>query len=209
MGIVIKSIIDNNDHVIIPTPGYVGYDPLISLENGKVVELDVTETNNIITVESLNKAYNSNVKCLIITNPNNPTGKLYTIEEMTIIKDFVLDKDILLIADEIYSDIVFEQDFVSFSTFKELKNNLVLLNGFSKSHAMTGFRIGYVISNLELINHFVKVHQYNVTSTSTISQYAALEAIDFTYQSMIDDLSIKRDLVLNKLDLINIAAPSI
>ena len=200
LGIVLKSIIDEGDEVIIPTPGYVGYLPLITLEKGIVKTINTIKDDHKITKESLLKAYSKHTKALIITNPNNPTGNVLSLPEMELIKDFVLEKDIVLISDEIYSSIVFEKEFYSFSKYPELKTNLVILNGFSKSHAMTGFRIGYVVSNIEMINHFVKVHQYNVTSTSTISQYAALEAIDVQYDSMVKSLSHKRNLVLQSLD---------
>lgn len=197
LGIVLKSIIEENDEVIIPTPGYVGYKPLITLEKGKVVELDTTISEFKITKLALESCYSTKTKCIIITSPNNPTGSVLDENEIKIIREFVLEKDILLISDEIYSDIIFIQEIDSFNTYSDLKNNLVILNGFSKSHAMTGFRIGYVISSLQLINQFVKVHQYNVTSTSTISQYAALEAIDNQYVTMLEDLASKRQLVLD------------
>lgn len=204
LSIVLKSIISEGDEVIIPTPGYVGYAPLITLEKGIVKEIDTTISNFKITRESLINAYTNNTKAMIITSPNNPTGSVLSDEEMDIIKDFVLEKDILLISDEIYSEIVFEKEHKSFGSFKELKNNLVVLNGFSKSHAMTGYRIGYVLSDIELINEFVKVHQYSVTSTSTISQYAALEAIKGEYKDVVEILSKRRSYVLNQLNEIGL-----
>ncbi|MEC9485300.1 MAG: aminotransferase class I/II-fold pyridoxal phosphate-dependent enzyme [Candidatus Izemoplasma sp.] len=204
LAIVLKSIVDDGDEVIIPTPGYVGYAPLIHLEGGKVVEVDTTQTNHTITKEALEKAYTDKTKALLVTSPNNPTGHVLSTEEMAIVTQFVTDYDLLLISDEIYQDISFEQSR-TFRDVVSLKDRLVVLGGFSKSHAMTGFRIGYIISHQTLIKAFLKVHQYTVTSTSTISQYAALEAIDFTYDDMIDSLKHRRDYVIKKLETLGIS----
>ncbi len=204
LSIIIKSIIEKDDEVIIPAPGYVGYEPLITLENGKVVLVDTVKSDFRITKESLEDAYTSKTKCLIITNPNNPTGHVLDNEEIDAIKDFVLRKDILLISDEIYSDIVFQGNFSSFIQFNELKNNLVVLNGFSKSHAMTGYRIGYLIANDSLTQEFLKVHQYNVTCASRISQIAALDAVRFTFHKMIRTLERRREFCMLKLGALGI-----
>lgn len=200
LSIVLQSIIEEGDEVIIPTPAYVGYKPLITLQKGLVVELDTTRSNYQITRELLDTAYSSKSKCMIITSPNNPTGYVLTKEEMKVITDFVLEKDLLLISDEIYSDIIFTKAIDDFASDIRLKNNLVVLKGFSKSHAMTGFRIGYLISSLPLISAFVKLHQYSVTSTSTISQYAALKAIEKPYEFMLSSLQERRQKVLDRFD---------
>ena len=200
LGIIIKSIISERDEVIIPTPGYVGYEPLIKLEGGIVKELDTVKNNFLITKESLYKAYTPKTKCIIITNPNNPTGHLLSDEEMDIIKDFVLEKDILLISDEIYSDIVFEGTFSSFTKYHDLSERVVILNGYSKSHSMTGFRIGYLIAPQDLTSEFLKVHQYSVTCAPITSQHAALDALKFTYKKMLRTLASRREFCMLKLE---------
>jgi len=198
LSIIIKSIIEPNNEVIIPSPGYVGYEPLIALEGGKVSLLDTTKSDFRITREGLEKAYNNNVKALIITNPNNPTGTVLSPNEMSLIGAFVLEKDILLIADEIYADTL--HNFISFGSYLELKNNLILLNGFSKSHAMTGFRVGYLAASKELVDQFIKVHQYSVTSAPSISQFAALAAVKEKYAKLPEELSNRRDYLIEKLE---------
>ncbi len=203
LAIVLKSVVDQDDEIIIPTPGYVGYEPLIHLEGGKVREIDTTKTNNCITKDALEDAYSERTKALLVTSPNNPTGHVLSTEEMAVITQFVTDHDILLVADEIYHDITFELS-QSFRDVASLKNRSVILGGYSKSHAMTGFRIGYVIASTELIKGFLKVHQYTVTSTSTISQYAALEAEEFTYSDMVETLKTRRDYVTDTLDHLGI-----
>jgi len=142
ISIIIKSIISPNDEIMIPTPGYVGYEPLVLLEGGSVSYVNTTASSFQITLESLEKAYSAKTKALLVTNPNNPTGYVLTEDEMDIIVDFVKAKDILLISDEIYEDTASKKDYKSFSKYTNLKKNLIILNGFSKSHAMTGFRIG-------------------------------------------------------------------
>lgn len=197
---VIKSVISKEDEVIIPTPGYVGYKPLILLEGGTVKEVDVLKTNFNITKESLENAYTTKTKAMIVTNPNNPTGKILSDDEMNIIKDFVLEKDILLLSDEIYSEIDFDFKFKSFTDFEELKENLICLNGFSKSHAMTGLRVGYILGDIEVINNLLKTHQYSVTSAASISQYAALEAMNVNSTFITKTLKKRRDFLIQKLD---------
>ncbi len=193
--IVLRSIIDKGDEVIIPTPAYPGYKPLIDLEGGVVRTVDSMN----IKRKTLEKAYTEHTKLMIITNPNNPTGYVYSEEEMEVIKQFVLDKDILLISDEIYNEINFAPYNSSFTKFKDLKQNLIVISGFSKSHAMTGYRIGYLISDESLVKHFLKVHQYSVTCATSISQYAAVEATKTKYKIMVSTLKERRDIVIKKL----------
>ena len=204
ISIIIKSIISPNDEIMIPTPGYVGYEPLVLLEGGSVSYVNTTASSFQITLESLEKAYSAKTKALLVTNPNNPTGYVLTEDEMDIIVDFVKAKDILLISDEIYEDTASKKDYKSFSKYTNLKKNLIILNGFSKSHAMTGFRIGYLLADLSLTKHFVKVHQYSVTSATTISQYAALEAIMTPFENLSNILKERRDYLLTRLEQMGI-----
>ncbi len=200
ISIVIKSVINPGDEIIIPTPGYVGYEPLVKIEKGIVKEVDLTKSNFRITTEDLENAYSKNTKAILITNPNNPTGIVLTDEEMDIIRDFVLAKDILLIADEVYSEIVFDAQFKSFSSYPELKENMVVLDGFSKSHAMTGFRIGYVLGDQLMIKQLLKTHQYSVTSATSLSQYAALAARDEDSKVLVAELRQRRDYLCQELE---------
>lgn len=200
--ITLSSIIDKDDEVIIITPSYVGYKPLIDIYHGKTVLFD--SLHETITKENLQKLVTSKTKAIITTSPNNPTGYVLTKTEMDEISSFVLENDILLISDEIYSTITFDT-YHSFSEYKELKKNLIILDGFSKSHAMTGFRIGYVVGDESIVKHLVKVHQYSVTSTSTISQFAALEAVKTDNKDMVNELEERRNIVLRKLDSLGIS----
>jgi aspartate/methionine/tyrosine aminotransferase len=197
---VIKSVVCPKDEVIIPTPGYVGYAPLIKIEDGVVKEIDLTKSSFTISKAQLEEAYSDNTKMLIITNPNNPTGKILSKEEMDIIKDFVLEKDIFLLVDEVYSEIDFYNTFMSFSIYPELKEHMVILDGFSKSHAMTGFRIGYIVGDLLTIKELLKTHQYSVTSATSISQYAALAAHDDDSKVLLEILTKRRTFLCQALE---------
>jgi aminotransferase len=196
---IIKSVIGPGDEVIIPTPGYVGYKPLVTIEQGIVREVDISRTNFILTKEALEDAYTTNTKAMLLSNPNNPTGKIYSLDEMAIVKDFVLTHDILLIADEVYSEIDFYGKFQSFSVYPELMENLLILDGFSKSHAMAGFRIGYIVGEGLMIKELLKTHQYSVTSATSLSQYAALAAREEDSKEIVAQLLIRKDYITSRL----------
>ena len=175
---VLKTILAKDDEVIIPTPAYVGYEPLITISEAKTKFVDLEENNFVLTKEILEKNITDKTKLIILTYPNNPSGITLEEEEMVKIVKFLKDKNIYLISDEIYAAITFEK-FTSFAKFSdELKEQLIIINGFSKSHSMTGYRIGYIITNPDLQLQVKKVSQYNVTSTSTLSQYGAIAALD-------------------------------
>ena len=170
---VLKTILAKDDEVIIPTPAYVGYEPLITISEAKTKFVDLEENNFVLTKEILEKNISDKTKLIILTYPNNPSGITLAEEEMVKIVKFLKDKNIYLISDEIYAAITFEK-FTSF----ELKEQLIIINGFSKSHSMTGYRLGYIIADEKLQNQVKKVSQYNVTSASTLSQYGAIAALD-------------------------------
>ena len=175
---VLKTILAKDDEVIIPTPAYVGYEPLITISEAKTKFVDLEENNFVLTKEILEKNITDKTKLIILTYPNNPSGITLAEEEMVKIVKFLKDKNIYLISDEIYAAITFEK-FTSFAKFSdELKEQLIIINGFSKSHSMTGYRLGYIIADEKLQNQVKKVSQYNVTSASTLSQYGAIAALD-------------------------------
>ena len=175
---VLKTILAKDDEVIIPTPAYVGYEPLITISEAKTKFVDLEENNFVLTKEILEENITDKTKLIILTYPNNPSGITLEEEEMVKIVKFLKDKNIYLISDEIYAAITFEK-FTSFAKFSdELKEQLIIINGFSKSHSMTGYRLGYIIADEKLQNQVKKVSQYNVTSASTLSQYGAIAALD-------------------------------
>jgi len=175
---IMKTVIAAGDEILIPTPAYVGYGSLIKLSGGIQKYIDLKENDFKLTKEILEKYITSKTKLIILTNPNNPSGTTLNEEEMEKIVKFLKDREIYLLSDEIYASIVFEK-YTSFAKYsEELKKQLIIVSGFSKSHSMTGYRIGYIITNPELQLQTKKVSQYNVTSTSTLSQYGALTALE-------------------------------
>ncbi len=175
---VMKGILKEGDEVLLPTPSYAGYDPLIKMMCGIPVYIDLKENNFILTTEILEKYVTEKTKLIILTYPNNPSGAILHEGEMKKISDYIKDKEIYLISDEIYASIVFGE-YTSFASFqKDIDKQLIIISGFSKSHSMTGYRVGYIITSKELQQEIKKVSQYNVTSASTLSQYGALTALE-------------------------------
>ncbi len=175
---ILKTVLAKGDEVIIPTPAYVGYEPLIKFSEAKTIFLDLKENDFILTREILEKNINEKTKMIIFTYPNNPSGITLPEKEIEKIVKFLKDKDIYVLSDEIYASIAFEK-FTSFAKYyEELKNQLIIINGFSKSHSMTGYRLGYIIANEALLSQVKKISQYSVTSASTLSQYGAIAALD-------------------------------
>lgn len=172
------AVLDEGDEVLIPTPAYVGYEPLIKFYKAKPKFIDLKDNDFNLTAEILEKNITDKTKLIILTYPNNPSGMILDENEMKKIVDLLKNKEIYLISDEIYASISFEK-YVSFAKYyNELKKQLIIINGFSKSHCMTGYRVGYAIANEETQIQIKKVSQFKMTSTSTLSQYVAITALD-------------------------------
>mgnify|MGYP000946806307 FL=1 len=175
----LKTILAKGDEVLIPTPAYVGYEPLITISRAKTIFMDLEENNFILTEKILEKYVTEKTKLIILTYPNNPSGITLPEEEMIKIVEFLKNKEIYLLSDEIYAQIAFEK-FTSFAKYSDiLKEQLIVVNGFSKSHSMTGYRLGYTIASENLQSQVKKISQYTVTSASTLSQYGAIAALDY------------------------------
>ena len=175
----LKTILAKGDEVLIPTPAYVGYEPLITVSQAKTIFMDLEENNFVLTEKILEKYVTEKTKLIILTYPNNPSGITLPEEEMIKIVEFLKDKEIYLLSDEIYAQIAFEK-FTSFAKYSNiLKEQLIVVNGFSKSHSMTGYRLGYTIASENLQSQVKKISQYTVTSASTLSQYGAIAALDY------------------------------
>ncbi|MDL4842166.1 aminotransferase A [Aquibacillus rhizosphaerae] len=175
--ITLRTILNPGDEVILPGPVYPGYEPLIKLAGGTPVFVDTRGNNFKLTSDLIKKHITKRTKCVILPYPSNPTGVTLTKPELQAIAEELETKQVFILADEIYSELVYEQDHVSIGTFSEIRDKTIIINGLSKSHSMTGWRIGFLLSPSWLSKHILKVHQYNVSCASSISQYAALEAL--------------------------------
>lgn len=172
----IKTVILPGDEVITPLPVYPGYEPLIILAGAKLIKVDTSEDNYELTVETLKRYVNEKTKAIILNYPSNPSGVVISEKNRDEILKFVKENNLYIISDEVYSEILFEGKHNSFLQ-NNFRDNVILVNGFSKSHSLTGWRIGYVISSKKIRDYLIKVHQYTVTSASIISQKGALIAL--------------------------------
>ena len=172
----VRTIIQEGDEVIIPLPAYPGYEPLITLAGAKVIKVDTSKDNYELTVDSLKSYVTSKTRAIIVNYPSNPSGVIISKKNRDEILKFAKENDIYIISDEVYSVILFESEYNSF-LMDGYRENVIVLNGFSKSHSMTGWRVGYLVASKELRKQLLKVHQYSVTSTSIISQMAGVVAL--------------------------------
>ncbi|MBC1698283.1 aminotransferase class I/II-fold pyridoxal phosphate-dependent enzyme [Listeria welshimeri] len=175
ISVALQTILEPDDEVILPDPIYPGYEPLITLNKARPIKIDTTETNFKLTPEQLRAYITPKTKALIIPYPSNPTGVSLTKEELLALAAVLKETGIFVIADEIYSELTYHQEHVSIAPM--LRDQTIVINGLSKSHAMIGWRIGFILAPENLTKEMLKIHQYSVTCASSISQKAALEAI--------------------------------
>ncbi|MGP4108823.1 aminotransferase A [Virgibacillus sp. L01] len=200
--ITFRTILSQGDEVILPAPIYPGYEPLIKLAGADVVYADTTNDDFKLTKDNLDKHITSKTKCVVLPYPSNPTGASFTKNELQELVSILQHKNIFILADEIYSELVYDRKHTSIAAFNEVKDRTIVINGVSKSHAMTGFRIGYTLAPEWLTKHMLKVHQYNVSCATSISQYAALEALTNGLDDpakMRNEYKKRRDYVYNRL----------
>ena len=182
--LAIRAICAPGDEVLYHEPCFVSYGPTIRLAHAEpVVVATRAEDDFRLTVEALEKKVTPRTKALLLNFPCNPTGATLTSEDMQAILEFVERYDLILLADEVYSELNYEVDLekplVSFTSFPKYRDRVILLNGFSKSWAMTGYRLGYACGPADIIDAMMKIHQYGIMSAPTLSQAAGVEAMDF------------------------------
>jgi aminotransferase len=175
--VAFRTILEEGSEVILPAPIYPGYEPIIRLCGAKPVFIDVRETGFRLTAEALKAAITEKTRCVVLPYPSNPTGVTLSKEELQKIANVLEKKEIFVLSDEIYSELVYEGAHTSIAQIPSLKDKTIVINGLSKSHSMTGWRIGFLFAPAYIAKEMLKVHQYNVTCASSISQYAAIEAL--------------------------------
>ena len=174
----LRTIINAGDEVIIPQPSYVSYEPCAVLAGATPVIINLKAENEFrLTAEELEEAITHKTKILILPYPNNPTGAIMGREDLEKIAKVVIEKDILVMSDEIYSALTYKGEHVSIAGIEGMKERTILINGFSKAYAMTGWRLGYACGPKEIINQMTKIHQFAIMCAPTVSQYAAVEAL--------------------------------
>lgn len=176
--IALRAMLDPGDEVLIPQPSYVSYLPCTVLADGVPVVIPLQHENEFkLTKEELEAAITPKTKVLIMPFPNNPTGSIMTEEDLQPIAEAVKEHDLFVISDEIYSELSYKGKHVSIASLPGMKERTILINGFSKGFAMTGWRLGYACGPKEIIDQMVKIHQYAIMCAPTNSQYAAVEAL--------------------------------
>ena len=176
--IAIRAMLDKGDEVLIPQPSYVSYLPCTVLADGVPVIIPLQRKNEFkLTVEELENAVTEKTKILVLPFPNNPTGSIMTREDLEPIAKFVVEHDLFVLSDEIYSELSYKGEHVSIASFPGMKERTILINGFSKGFAMTGWRLGYACGPKKIIEQMIKIHQYAIMCAPTNSQYAAVEAL--------------------------------
>ncbi|MFT9367381.1 aminotransferase A [Paenibacillus polymyxa] len=177
LDITLRTILSPGDEVVLPVPIYPGYEPLIRLSGGIPVLADTRDSGFKLTAEVLEPYLTERTKAVILGYPSNPTGRVMSHQELEAVADLLKERDLFIISDEIYSELIYDTPHVSIAALPGMRERTIVINGLSKSHSMTGWRIGFTLAPAEITQHMVKVHQYNVTCASSISQYAALEAL--------------------------------
>lgn len=172
-----RTILCEGDEVIIPAPCFAGYEPLVSLNGGKAVLLDTSTTGLVPTAESIKALITNKTKAILFNFPSNPTGVTLTKEQMEVIVEELKNHEIFVLTDEIYSENTFIGSHTSFACFDAIKDRTFLIHGLSKSHSMTGWRMGFLLGPEEYVKHILKVHMYNTVCASVPTQYAAIEAL--------------------------------
>ena len=173
-----RAMINPGDEVLIPQPSYVSYEPCAILAGAKPVIIDLKAENEFrLTAEELENSITDKTKILVLPFPNNPTGSIMEREDLERIAKVIIEKDIFVMSDEIYSELTYKDKHVSIVSIPEMKERTLLINGFSKAYAMTGWRLGYACGPKELIKQMTKIHQYAIMCAPTTSQYAAIEAL--------------------------------
>ena len=176
--LALRCMLDTGDEVLLPQPCYVSYEPCIIMADGVCVSIPLQSTNDFkLKAEELADAFTPRTKILILSFPNNPTGSVMTREDLLPIAEFAIQHDLYVISDEIYSELTYGGDHVSIATLPGMWDRTVVINGFSKGFAMTGWRLGYACGPRAIISEMLKLHQYAIMSAPTTSQYAAIEAL--------------------------------
>jgi len=191
-----RTILNPEDEVIVLSPFYAGYPPMIELCYAKPVYIDISKYDFVLTPEILEKYITDKTKAILFCNPCNPTGNVMGYEEMKNLANFLAGKDLFIISDEIYSELAFEE-FYSFGSFENIKEQLIIINGFSKSHSMTGWRIGYTIFPVKYRKNFLNTTLYTLSSPMAVSILAGEVALEkFDDRSEFKDIYKKRALYL-------------
>lgn len=194
--IAFRSILIEGSEVILPGPIYPGYEPIIRMMGATPVHVDIRRNQFRFTLEMIKPFITEKTRCIVLPYPSNPTGVSLSESELREIAEYLKNKDIFILADEIYSELTYDQPHQSIASF--LKEQTIVINGLSKSHSMTGWRIGFLFAPEGITKHILKVHQYNISCATSIAQKAALAAVT----TGIDDALVMKKEYLKRRDYV-------
>ena len=202
--LALRGIIDPGDEVLVVEPCFVCYAPLVELAGGVAVPVPTHIENNFkLTVEDFRDKITPRTKMLILPFPNNPTGAVMTREDLEPIAEFLRGTDIMVLSDEIYSELTYGRKHFSIIELEGMRERTIYVNGFSKAYAMTGWRLGYVTAPEPIISQIFKIHQYGIMCSPYISQNAAVEALtscDAEVEKMVDEYNVRRRYLVNEFN---------
>jgi aminotransferase len=208
LDIAIRAVVDPGDEVIVAEPSYVSYAPCVTLAGGVPVPLECLENDHFrLMPDRLMEAISAKTKALIINFPNNPTGAVMRREDLLAITDIVIDHDLLLISDEVYSELTYSGTHVSPASLEGMQERTLMLNGFSKAYAMTGWRIGYLCAPEPICDAALKIHQYVMLCAPSMGQVAALEAMrrgEEEKDRMVQEYRVRRNIFVEGLNRIGL-----
>ncbi len=209
LDIAIRAIVNPGDEVLIAQPSYVSYGPCVSLAGGIPVPVECTEKDHFkLNPDALLEKITNNSKALIINFPNNPTGAVMNQADLAAIADIVTDHDLVLISDEVYSELTYDGGHISTATIGDLWERTITLNGFSKAYAMTGWRVGYLCAPKDLCDAALKIHQYVMLCAPVMGQIGALEALRSAEEdknSMVNEYRLRRNMFVTGLNRIGLS----
>ncbi len=199
--VALRALVDNGDEVLIPEPSFVCYKPCCEMAGGVAVPIETRAENGFkLTKEDILSHITDKTKLLILSYPNNPTGAIMTKEDLEQIVPVIVENNIMVISDEIYAELTYEGHHTSIASFPGMKDRVVVINGFSKAYAMTGWRLGYAAGNEKIIKVMTKIHQYAIMCAPTTSQFAAVEALkngDKSIEAMTNEYNYRRKIIVD------------
>lgn len=199
--IALRLLVQQGDEVLIPEPSYVSYKPCTIYAGGTPIPIETKEENNFkLTADELRRAITPNTKVLILPYPNNPTGAIMEREDLEAIAEVLRETSIMVLSDEIYAELTYGKKHISIANIEGMYERTILISGFSKAYAMTGWRLGYVLGPTPIMQEMIKIHQFAIMCAPTTSQYAAIEAMrngDHDVEFMCESYNQRRRLMVD------------
>ncbi len=197
--VTLFGILNPGDEVIVPVPAYVLYEQVVALCRGRTVRLETGDAAFQITKERLEAAITPKTKAIILTSPNNPTGCIQTKETLAAVHEVLKDKNIFVICDDVYRQLIYTEEYDSFASFSDMRDRIIVIQSFAKPYAMTGWRVGYMMADMPVKQRLETIHQYMVVSTASFAQKACVTALNYDPAPMLAIYRKRRDYVYARI----------